>query len=119
MNLLRKVSNFSEKYINKFRYILGTVVSNIYLLHNRIKEFNILSDEQPQFKNPYMSATEFVVDIVVYGFLLFVIWAVFITQVRGFAHAFLLIISLGIVRWFILDILSDGVAILKSDNKRK
>lgn len=103
-----------EKYINKvYHNIVLYPVKEIRTLHENLKQVNVLDQQQVTFLNPYHVFSDWLFDVIVNGLLLAIAVNIFITW-QGW-YNLILIPSLGILRYTIIDLIRDITNAMKGN----
>jgi len=107
-----RIKQITKKFINPFIQIRN----HCKTIHNKIlqiniNDYNFKEGGNTQFKNPYLACFLWLIEIVLYGAMISIIYVWIITQ-----NHWLIIPALGLMHWFILNMIGDISNKIKKGN---
>lgn len=88
---------------NSINYLLKPL-SGFRTLHHKIVQHNLLYPKDVTFLNPYQVFFDWLLDVLTEGSILCLIYTTFLGW-QGFQQTMLLVLSLGMIKWSVIDII--------------
>lgn len=108
------ISKFLKYYLSKIEKFIYKPYNNIKLLHERLKGLDPeLIGSEPGVALYSLFTRWLVVDIIIYGSMLSIVWTIF-TGYTGILNLLINVIGFGLFRWLVLDCLSELKGRLKN-----